>query len=233
PESWCYLDAGELVAGAGELAPDDEELAPEEGVADLPATSRLPSTSISTRRSGCRQSTSFLLLLRSGPMFAHWLPVTGSDSPRPCAWICCACRRAVSARYCRTASARRCESCSLYFSEPMRSAWPTISTRSTRASLMLFASSSSFWRPSGRSSALSNSNSTSLDRLTFSITVDGAGAAAGGGGGGASRAASGAAGAAARGTASHAAAALSVVQSPVRQQLPLESVIAPSPVLVT
>src|SRR4051812_142125 len=45
--------------------------------------SRLPSSSASTRRSGCRQAISFWFLLLSGPMRLHWSPVTGSLSPLP------------------------------------------------------------------------------------------------------------------------------------------------------
>src|SRR5207237_1223889 len=49
----------------------------------LAVLSRLPRSSASTRRSGCRQEISFWFLLLSLPMRWHWLPVTGSDSPLP------------------------------------------------------------------------------------------------------------------------------------------------------
>jgi len=53
--------------------------------------SRLPRSSASTRRSGCKQAMSFWFLLLSGPMRLHWSPVTGSLSPLPAT-----CRRLLS-----------------------------------------------------------------------------------------------------------------------------------------
>src|SRR5688500_8729758 len=176
------------------------------------AVSRVPRTSISTRRSGCRQEISFEPLT---PL--HWSPVTGWLSPRPCACTRC-CSTPFCARYCLTASARSAESFSLYCSGPMRSAWPTARTDSTCASLMRSASWSSSSRPAGRSSALSNSNSTSDCSVTFSITGAGAtGAAAIGAGGTATTTG---AGAVTTCTASHGATALPGLQSVVFQHCP-------------
>src|SRR2546421_11646482 len=168
-------------------------LAPAPAGEAVPPAVRVPSTSISTRRSGCRQATSFLFEPFSGPIFAHSLPVTGSDSPLPAALIFSAGTPLVI-RYSFTDAARCSESFWLYCSEAMRSACPVASISSTLASLMRPASSSSFCLPESLSVALSKSKRTSEESVTFSITGGrgagaaakgaGAGAAAGGGGGG-------------------------------------------------
>src|SRR3954469_1484531 len=49
----------------------------------LAVCSRLPRSSASTRRSGCRQAMSFWFLLLSLPSLEHSVPVTGSLSPLP------------------------------------------------------------------------------------------------------------------------------------------------------
>src|SRR4051812_24104417 len=61
-----------------ELEPAEDGEEPVEAV-----DSRLPSSSASTRRSGCRQAISFWFLLLSRPRLLHWLPVTGSLLPLP------------------------------------------------------------------------------------------------------------------------------------------------------
>src|SRR5919204_594241 len=50
--------------------------APAGAGAEPAVVSRLPRSSASTRRSGCRQAMSFWFLLFSGPMFLHCSPVT-------------------------------------------------------------------------------------------------------------------------------------------------------------
>src|SRR5204862_4493715 len=83
------------------------------------------------------------------------------------------------------------------------------------------ARSSSFVWPPGRSSALLNGNSTSVESVIFSITTGAGAAAASGAGAGSGALAIGAGGIEARGTASHGAAALSGVHSaPERQHRP-------------
>jgi hypothetical protein len=93
---------------APEVAVPVVPVAPVAGAAPVPATSRLPSSSASTRRSGCRQETSFRLLAFSGPMRLQVSPVIGFSSPRPSTWM-----RLWStpceARYSATACARRSE----------------------------------------------------------------------------------------------------------------------------
>src|SRR5258708_40207124 len=73
-----------------EVAP---ALAGADGVAAV--VSRLPSSSASTRRSGCRQAISFWFLLLSGPILVHSLPVTGSLLPLPST-----CRRLEATPFC-------------------------------------------------------------------------------------------------------------------------------------
>ena len=63
-----------------ELAPAEDGEVPVEAV-----DSRLPSSSASTRRSGCRQAISFWFLLLSRQRLLHSLPVMGSLLPLPSA----------------------------------------------------------------------------------------------------------------------------------------------------
>src|SRR5512134_2117509 len=84
-------------------------------------------------------------------------------------------------RYSFTASARRTDSFLLYCSLPMRSVWPTATITSKFTPFSLSAKASRACLPSGLSTALSNSNSTSAEKLTFS------GASLAGGGGGRGR----------------------------------------------
>src|SRR4051812_12341577 len=91
-----------LGAGAEEEPAGDPVLEPWPWFA---ATSRLPSTSISTRRSGCRHWTSLRLLPRSGPILLHASPVIGWLSPLPSARILSVAIPLV-ARYSFTACAR-------------------------------------------------------------------------------------------------------------------------------
>jgi peptidoglycan/xylan/chitin deacetylase (PgdA/CDA1 family) len=119
------------------------------------------------------------------------------------------------------------ESCWLYFSLPMRSAWPIMLMSWTLAPLRRSAISSSFCWPLGRRSALSNSNSTSDDRLICSMTGGGGGVTSGVGsgaaaatGGGGATATGGGTGAETWRTASQGAAAFSGVQSVVFQHRP-------------
>src|SRR6266850_2248243 len=83
----CYLFVEPDSLGDEPPAADDEPL---EAV-----DSRLPRSSASTRRSGCRQAMSLAFLLFSGPIFSHWLPVRGSLLPRPST-----CRRLESTPFC-------------------------------------------------------------------------------------------------------------------------------------
>src|SRR4051812_50194395 len=101
-------------------------------------------------------------------------------------------------------------------------------TCSTLAPCAFLATSSRRCWPAGRRLALLNSNSTSVERSTFSITTGaGAGAAATGAGGGGGVTATGATGSAARATASQGGTALSGVQSLVFQHWPAALVPAP------
>src|SRR5439155_13521894 len=74
----------------------DPEVAPAADGAPVEAVdSRLPSSSASTRRSGCRQAMSLAFLLFSGPILSHSLPVIGSLLPLPST-----CRRLESTPFC-------------------------------------------------------------------------------------------------------------------------------------
>src|SRR5512145_280785 len=73
----------------------------------VPATWRSPRTSMSTRRSGCRQEISFVPFT---PL--HWSLVTDSLSPRPSERTL-VCSTPFCARYSFTAAARFSESCRL------------------------------------------------------------------------------------------------------------------------
>src|SRR5688500_4049268 len=93
-------------------------------------------------------------------------------------------------RYALIASARRRDRRWLYAAEPMVSAWPMAMTTSRLMPLTLLVRSSSLDLPSGLTTALSKSNSTSAAKVTFSATGLGLGAGfgasgAGAGGGGA------------------------------------------------
>src|SRR5205823_13407172 len=111
-------------------------------------------------------------------------------------------------------------------SSQLLSSSPDNSLSCTIAPLTRTATSSSFCWPPCRSTALSNSNSTSEDRLICSMIGGGAGGAvtsgvgAGAGGGGGATATGGGTGASTRRTASHGAIALSGVQSVVFQHRP-------------
>src|SRR5262245_66389888 len=100
----------------------------------------------------------------------------------------------------------------------MRSAWPMALIVATFAPFSLSAISVRRFWPSGFSSALSNSNSTSEERLICSMTGGGGATTSGAGAAGAT--ATGGTGASARRTASHGAAAFSGVQSVVLQHCP-------------
>src|SRR5262245_22174192 len=100
----------------------------------------------------------------------------------------------------------------------MRSAWPIAAIVAAVASFSLSEISPSLCWPSGLRSALSNANSTSVDRLIFSMTGDAGATTSGVGAGGAT--ATGGAGASTRRTASQGAAAFSGVQSEVFQHWP-------------
>src|SRR5262245_47606083 len=91
---------------------------------------------------------------------------------------------------------------------------------SSATPLSLLTRSSSFALPSGLSTALSKSNSTSAAKVTFSVTGFGGGAGGGGGGGGGAAAGFGGGGKhTSRGSSdeSHSQLASAGVQYPVRQ----------------
>src|SRR3954467_9558997 len=75
---WLELEDEEPPFVPLDPALPEPELAPV-----LAVLSRLPRSAASTRRSGCRHEISFWFLLLSAPRRWHWLPVTGSASPRP------------------------------------------------------------------------------------------------------------------------------------------------------
>src|SRR5690606_35570695 len=208
--------------------------APLVGRASPAATSRWPSTWISTRRSGARQATSFWLVPLSGPMPRH--SVCGWLSPM--AWTSMRCGSTpFLTRYSFTASARRWESRSLYSCEAMRSVWPIATMRSTWAPSIVRASSSSSVVAPSRSSALPKRKRTSEARMKRWMTggaaasgaACGAGAGAGAGSGAARTTGTGAA--EARVTTWQGAAALSGVQSDVVQHWPAAFVTAVGPLV--
>src|SRR4051812_46618466 len=206
-----------LLAPPGALRVPPPEVPPALGDVEVDAVSFSPRTSMSTRRSGCRQEMS---LEPFTPL--HWSPVTGSLSPRPSERTLVV-SMPFCARYSFTAAARFSESCWLYLSGPMRSAWPIVLISCTFAPFRRPAISSIFCWPAGRSSALSNANSTSDERLICSMTGGCGGGAATSGvgaGGGAATATGGGDATCTVRTASHGAAAFSGVQSVVFQHRP-------------
>src|SRR5262245_32126306 len=127
-------------------------------------------------------------------------------------------------RYALMASARRTDSFWLYSAVPIGSVWPIAMITSSATPFSLLTRSSSFALPSGRSTALSKSNSTSAANVTFSVTGFGGGAATGGGGGGGGGGAAIGLGGGGSQTSlgsrslSHSQLAIAGVQYPVRQQ---------------
>src|SRR5262245_62472424 len=118
------------------------------------------------------------------------------------------------------ASARRTDSFWLYSALPIGSVWPIAMITSRATPFSLLTRSSSFALPSGFSTALSKSNSTSAAKVTFSVTGFGGTTGGGGGGGGAAAGFGGGGKHTSRGSSdeSHSQFASAGVQYPVRQQ---------------